>query len=97
MPKVILSNDRHRRFLSATDRMSEIMGDPDNDRLCQKNMQEIIRHLNYAGVSLGRFLQEFYSPKEVVKTTNESFKCACNRTFGSSQALSGHKRTCKKS
>lgn len=99
MPKVILSDDRHYRYNMAVRAMDELMA-PDNignARKGREKMSHIERHLSAAGVTIGVFLEDYFVFKipEQVNTTEQSFKCACNRMFRSKQALSGHKRTCK--
>jgi hypothetical protein len=93
MPKVIISDDRQYRYNEAIKTMDELMA-PDtigNARKGREKMSHIERHLDSAGVSLGSFLKDYF---EAPDPTGQ-YKCGCNRIFGSIQALSGHKRSCK--
>jgi hypothetical protein len=84
-----------RRLDEAHKCMDEMMKFPGDAHLNRTMTRIMIDHLNAIGMTLAQFLQLYFAPKAQV-IIKEQYECNCGRRFGTTQALSGHKRTCKK-
>ncbi|AYQ31409.1 hypothetical protein [Runella sp. SP2] len=105
MANVLLSNDKSLRLKEANEAMARLMSDENiaNGYVGRCCMNDVARHVDAAGTTLGYFLKSYFAASsapvaeiELVKSEKTGeFRCTCNRTFQSSHALRGHKRTCK--
>ncbi|NBB18815.1 hypothetical protein GVN20_05550 [Runella sp. CRIBMP] len=90
-----INNRLTRRLEEARNCMEEMMKYPGDAHLNRTMTRILGNHLDAVGMTMAQFLQMYFAPKAQV-TLKPQFECSCGRRFGTSQALSGHKRTCKK-
>lgn len=96
MSNLIPVNDRlTRRLEEARNCMDDMMKYPGDAHLNRTNTRILGNHLDALGMTMAQFLQMYFAPKAQV-VLKEVYECSCGRRFGSPQALSDHKRSCKK-
>ncbi len=98
-----LLDDRVARYTQAKQLLGDIMSPEciDNQSANRAFMRRIEVHLDAAGISIGRLLEDYFSQEKAPKTEkgppNMVAVCLkCKREFKSIPARNGHMRTCKK-